>query len=118
MKHCINQHESDSKYAEQNTPITTIDSDDVIVGPKERIINNGDIIFGKVIPINDTNIDKVFKDSSEQYKSHTSSVIDRVYTDIKNQDGYETRKVSVRSERLPHIGDMFVSHKFKRQSSD
>ena len=76
--------------------------------PEETIITNGDVILGKVTPINDIgNTGKVFKDSSEQYKSHADGVVDRVYTGIKNQDGYETRKALVRSERFPHIGDKF-----------
>ena len=74
--------------------------------PEETPITNGDVIFGKVTPINDTtNSGKIFKDSSEQYKSHADGVVDRVYTGIKNQDGYETRKALIRSERFPHIGD-------------
>ncbi|VBB18382.1 DNA-directed RNA polymerase subunit beta, partial [Yasminevirus sp. GU-2018] len=78
--------------------------------PEETPITNGDIIFGKVTPINDTtNSGKIFKDSSEQYKSHADGVVDRMYTDIKNQDGYETRKALIRSERFPHIGDKFCS---------
>ncbi len=76
--------------------------------PEETPITNGDVIFGKVTPINDTtNSGKIFKDSSEQYKSHADGVVDRVYTGIKNQDGYETRKALIRSERFPHIGDKF-----------
>lgn len=76
--------------------------------PEETQITNGDVIFGKVTPIVDTtNTGKIFKDSSEQYKSHADGVIDRVYVGIKNQDGYETRKALIRSERTPHIGDKF-----------
>ena len=76
--------------------------------PEETVITNGDIIFGKVTPINDTtNSGKIFKDSSEQYKSHADGVVDRMYTDIKNQDGYEIRKALIRSERFPLVGDKF-----------
>jgi hypothetical protein len=76
--------------------------------PEETHLTNGDVIFGKVTPINDTtNSGKIFKDSSEQYKHHADGVVDRVYTGIKNQDGYETRKALVRSERFPRIGDKF-----------
>ena len=79
--------------------------------PEETRITNGDVIFGKVTPINDTtNTGKIFKDSSEQYKSHADGVVDRVYTGIKNQDGYETRKALIRSERFPHIGDKFCCY--------
>jgi len=78
--------------------------------PEEIIINNGDIILAKVTPIQDvTGSNKQFKDSSEIYKGHASGVIDRVYIGIQNQDGYETRKMLVRSEREPHIGDKYVS---------
>jgi len=75
---------------------------------EETHLTNGDIVFGKVTPINDTsNSGKIFKDSSEQYKHHADAVVDRVYTGIKNQDGFETRKALIRSERIPRIGDKF-----------
>jgi DNA-directed RNA polymerase beta subunit len=83
--------------------------------PEETPITNGDVIFGKVTPIADqsnqsrANTGKIFKDSSEQYKSHADGVVDRVYVGIKNHDGYETRKALIRSERMPHIGDKFCS---------
>jgi DNA-directed RNA polymerase II subunit RPB2 len=78
--------------------------------PEETKIVNGDIIFGKVTPITDMgDSDIAYKDSSEQYKSHADGVVDRVYTGIKNQDGYETRKALIRSERIPHIGDKMTS---------
>ena len=74
--------------------------------PAETVIVNGDIILGKVSPITPVgNSNKTFKDSSEVYKSHVPGVIDRVWTDIYNNEGYEMRKVRVRSERIPHIGD-------------
>jgi hypothetical protein len=74
--------------------------------PEETMIYNGDIILGKVSPIaNVTDTSKQFKDSSEVYKSHAPAVIDKVYPDIHNQDGYEIRKVVIRSERTPMIGD-------------
>lgn len=76
--------------------------------PEEIGVTNGDVIFGKVTPINDTtNSGKIFKDASEQYKSNADGVVDRAYIGIKNQDGYETRKALIRSERFPFIGDKF-----------
>lgn len=74
--------------------------------PEETQIVNGDIIIGKMTPNTITNPeDKAFKDNSEMYKSHIPGVIDKVYTDIYNHEGYEMRKTRVRSERVPHIGD-------------
>ncbi len=78
--------------------------------PEETTIVDGDIIIGKVSPIQPVgNSNKVFKDSSIVYKSYTPGVIDKVYTNIYNSEGYEMRKVRIRSERVPRIGDKFCS---------
>jgi hypothetical protein len=76
--------------------------------PEETKIENGDIIIGKVSPIQPTgNSNKTFKDNSEVYRAHAPAVIDKVYTNIYNSDGYEMRKVRTRSERKPRSGDKF-----------
>ncbi|ARF09480.1 DNA-directed RNA polymerase subunit beta [Indivirus ILV1] len=78
--------------------------------PEETRLENGDILIGKVSPIQAVgNSNKLFKDSSEHYKSHIPGTVDKVYTDIFNHEGYEMRKVRVRSERVPIIGDKFCS---------
>lgn len=76
--------------------------------PEETVLNNGDMIIGKVKPIqtNGPN-DLPFKDDSEAFKSHVPGVVDKVYSGIYNADGYEMLKIRVRSERIPHIGDKF-----------
>ena len=79
--------------------------------PEETPLENGDIIIGKVSPIQAVgNSTKVFKDSSEYYKSHLPGTIDRVWTGIYNNEGYEVRKVRVRSERVPMIGDKYCCY--------
>lgn len=76
--------------------------------PEETTIVDGDILIGKVTPMQPApNNPKVFKDSSESYRSHIPGVVDKVFTDIYNADGYEMRKMRVRSERIPNIGDKF-----------
>ena len=75
--------------------------------PEETKIENGDIIFGKVTPVSDSGTGKPFRDSSEAFKMHASGVVDRVYIDHTNQDGYLTREALVRSERIPRIGDKY-----------
>jgi DNA-directed RNA polymerase II subunit RPB2 len=76
--------------------------------PEETPITNNDIIIGKVSPIQPTgNNNKVYKDSSEIYKSNVDGVIDRVHTGIYNSEGYEMYNVRVRMERIPVIGDKF-----------
>jgi hypothetical protein len=75
--------------------------------PEEIEVVNGDIIIGKVTPLQDPIGNKQYKDSSDVYKSHEPAVIDRLYTGIQNQDGYEIRKVVLRSERTPKVGDKY-----------
>lgn len=76
--------------------------------PEETVLEMGDIIIGKVSPIQPIgNSNKIYKDSSEIYKFNIPGAVDRVYTNIYNQEGYEIRKIRVRSERKPMIGDKF-----------
>jgi len=76
--------------------------------PEETPITNNDIMIGKVSPIQPTgNNNKVYKDSSEIFKSNVDGVIDRVHTGIYNAEGYEMYNVRVRMERKPVIGDKF-----------
>jgi len=78
--------------------------------PEETIIYNEDIIIGKVSPIQPTgNNNKVYKDESEIFKSSIPGVIDRVHTNIYNNDGYEQYNVRVRMERVPIVGDKFTN---------
>ena len=78
---------------------------------EETIIENGDVIIGKVSPVQpgtDANA-KIFKDNSQVYKSSVNGVIDKVYTGIFNSDDYEMYSVQVRSERTPQVGDKYAS---------
>ena len=74
---------------------------------EETIVNDDDIIIGKVTPLQD-NLEK-FKDNSEKYKSASPGVVDRVYKNIKNNEGCETKKILIRSNKFPKIGDKFCS---------
>lgn len=75
---------------------------------EETVIEPGDVIIGKVSPIQPTgNNDKVFKDSSTIYDSNVTGVIDRVHTGVYNSEGYELYNVRVRAERIPITGDKF-----------
>ena len=77
----------------------------------ETKIQSGDVIIGKVSPIQPGANDsaKIYKDNSKVYKSSVDAVIDKVYTNIYTSDGYEMYAVQVRSERTPVIGDKFAS---------
>lgn len=76
--------------------------------PEETEIQNEDFIIGKVSPIQPTgDSNKVYKDSSEIFKSNVDGVIDRVHTAVYNAEGYEMYNVRVRMERVPVIGDKF-----------
>lgn len=74
--------------------------------PEETTIAHGDILIGKVSPIQPTeNSNKIYKDNSEIYKQHVLGVVDKVFSDIYNPDDYEMKKVRTRSERVPNVGD-------------
>lgn len=76
--------------------------------PEETLVENGDVIIGKVTPIQPApGSNKCFKDSSEIYKSQEPAIIDRVFTGIHDSEGYEMIKIRTRSERIPKIGDKF-----------
>jgi hypothetical protein len=79
--------------------------------PEETEIDDADILIGKVSPIQPTgNNNKVYKDSSEIFKTNVPGVVDRVHTNIFNSDGYEQYNVRVRMERKPMIGDKFACY--------
>ena len=78
--------------------------------PEETSIVKGDIILAKVSPIQPVGqTNKTFKDNSEVYKENVPGKVDKVWTGILNADGYEMRKMRIRSERTPVIGDKFCS---------
>ena len=77
--------------------------------PEGTRIENGDIIIGKISPIQPTNNNKMYKDNSDMYKSIVPGVIDRVHTGIFNSDRYEMYNIRIRMEREPIIGDKFTN---------
>lgn len=79
--------------------------------PEETTIVNGDIVLAKISPIQPVgNSTKTFKDNSESYKSHVAGKVDAVYTGIINHEGYEMRKMRIRAERKPIVGDKFCCY--------
>lgn len=78
--------------------------------PEETIVEYGDVIIGKVTPIQPApNSNKCFKDSSEIYKVQKPAIIDKVFKDIQDTEGYDMIKIRTRSERIPEIGDKFTT---------
>lgn len=76
--------------------------------PEETEVNNGDVIIGKVSPIQPVaGSNKCYKDSSEIYKSLESAIIDRVFDGLQDNEGYDIIKIRTRSERVPKVGDKF-----------
>jgi DNA-directed RNA polymerase II subunit RPB2 len=78
--------------------------------PKEEtIVKNGDIIIGMITPKPTADEDeRPYHDSSVMYKSLIPGAIDRVFEGVDNDD-YPVINIRVRSERVPMIGDKFVS---------
>ena len=86
-------------------------SDQGIV-PENTLLQNKDVIIGKVIPIKANRCDptKIIKylDQSKVYRTKEESYIDKNYIQ-KNGDGYTFCKVRIRTLRKPTIGDKFSS---------
>jgi hypothetical protein len=79
--------------------------------PEETIIENLDVIIGKVALIQPApGSNKIYTDKSEIYKSNEKAIIDRVFTGIYDSEGYEMIKVRTRSERIPKNGDKFCCY--------
>lgn len=78
--------------------------------PEETKLFNNDVVLGKVSPIQPTGRDnKIFKDNSDFYKSNLPGHVDKVWTGIYDQDGYELRKARIRTEMKLYIGDKMCS---------
>jgi DNA-directed RNA polymerase II subunit RPB2 len=82
------------------------------VVPENSLIEDRDIIIGKVIPIkenkNDFTKTMKYSDGSISYRTHEESYIDKNYVE-SNGDGYNFCKVRIRNFRKPVIGDKFSS---------
>lgn len=77
--------------------------------PVETKVVNSDVLLGKVIPIPKNEAGKMFKDKSEYYKSSTPAFVDSVSYEKYNEENYEMRKIKLRQERKPKVGDKFSS---------
>ena len=78
--------------------------------PENTLLENRDIIMGKVIPIkenrNDPNTVIKYTDHSKVYRTHEETFIDKNYVN-RNGDGYTFGKFRTRTYRIPTIGDKF-----------
>jgi DNA-directed RNA polymerase beta subunit len=79
---------------------------------ENTLIEDRDIIIGKVLPIKENKNDftKTMKHSDESisYRTHEESYVDKNYIET-NGDGYNFCKVRIRNYRKPVIGDKFSS---------
>jgi DNA-directed RNA polymerase II subunit RPB2 len=80
--------------------------------PKDTLVENNDIIHGKVVTIRANRNDhtKVIKytDRSRHHRTREESYIDKNYIH-RNGDGYTFAKIRIRITRLPVVGDKFSS---------
>ena len=80
--------------------------------PENTLVNDRDVIIGKVLPIKENKNDftKVIKynDVSQIYRTNEETYIDKNYIET-NGDGYNFCKVRLRNYRKPVIGDKFSS---------
>ena len=80
--------------------------------PENTIIENKDIIMGKVLPIKENRNDHTkiikYEDASKMHRTTEDSYIDKNYVE-RNGDGYVICKVRIRTMRKPVIGDKLSS---------
>lgn len=80
--------------------------------PENSIIENRDIIMGKVIPIKENRNDHTklvkYEDVSKMHRTTEDCYVDRNYME-RNGDGYVICKVRIRTFRKPVIGDKLSS---------
>lgn len=76
--------------------------------PEEVEINSNDVIIGKISSIiNGNNRDKSWKDNSQIYKHYLPGIVDKVWNDLTDEEGYPIKKIRVRIPLVPMIGDKF-----------
>ena len=79
---------------------------------KNTLIENMDIIMGKVSPIkavkNDPSVKIKFEDASKYHRTDEVCYMDKNYVGV-NGDGYTVWKGRIRADRSPQIGDKFSS---------
>jgi len=79
---------------------------------ENTLIDNKDVIIGKVIPIKAARNDHTkvikYRDQSRIYRTKEDTYIDKNYVH-RNGDGYTFAKIRVRAYRKPRIGDKFSS---------
>jgi len=78
--------------------------------PENTLIENRDIIIGKVVPIKENRNDPTklmkYKDYSKIYRTSEPCFVDKNYIN-RNGDGYTFAKIRTRTYRIPNIGDKF-----------
>ena len=80
--------------------------------PENTLLENNDIIIGKIVPIKENRNDHTklikYKDMSRVYRTNEECYIDKNYMH-RNGEGYNFAKIRTRTYRVPKIGDKFSS---------
>jgi DNA-directed RNA polymerase II subunit RPB2 len=94
------------KYANYNN----LDKNGVV--PENTLLENRDIIMGKIVPIKENKNDQTkiikYTDESRLFRTTEETFVDKNYVN-RNGDGYTFCKVRTRTYRVPIIGDKFSS---------
>ena len=98
MKHNTRKYKNTSYAAISENGLPIINS----------IINENDVLIGKVVNLRNDAAGYAFRDASTTHKNSEQCRIDGVWQD-KNSDGYPFIKVRTVSERIPQIGDKVSS---------
>jgi len=98
MKHNTRKYKNTSYAAISDNGLPIINS----------VINENDVLIGKVVNLRNDAAGYAFRDASTTHKNSEQCRIDGVWQD-KNSDGYPFIKVRTVYERIPQIGDKVSS---------
>ena len=90
------------------------------VVPENTLLENGDVIIGKIVPIKENRNDHTkvikYKDQSRVYRTHEDTYIDKNYIN-RNGDGYTFAKIRTRTYRVPVMGDKFLIRSWSKRNN-
>lgn len=83
--------------------------------PEEVEVENDDVIVGRITPIEVKQADQLhFIDSSVVYSQYSPAVIDKVWANVIDSDGYSQMKIRTRSEKIPQLGDKVTTRQAQK----
>ncbi len=83
--------------------------------PEEVEVENNDVIIGKITPIEVKQAGQLpYIDNSTVYSQYSPAIIDKVWANTLDSDGYKQMKIRTRSEKIPQLGDKVTTRQAQK----